>query len=52
MAKGNVLFVEIDAVMMCATGVTSTTGMLSVFANSTMTVTDMTSQLSGLLSFV
>ena len=35
--------------MMLSTGVTATTGMLAVFANATMTVTHVSTQLSCLL---
>jgi hypothetical protein len=44
-----VVLVEVDAVMMLTTCQTTTTRMLPVFANTTMTSTDVTSQLSVLL---
>lgn len=43
------VFVEVDAVMVHATSVTATSGMLAVLADTTMTVADVTTQLPGLL---
>lgn len=43
------IFVEIDAMVMLAASVTTTTGMLSVLANTAMAATNMPSQLSTLL---
>ena len=43
------VFVEVSSVMAETTGVTPTTGMLPVLANSAMSVGHMTTQLSGLL---
>lgn len=42
------VFVEIDSVMMLTTSVTATTGMLTVLANTTMTMTHMASEFSSL----
>merc|ERR1712126_477592 len=46
------VLVEIDSVVMLATGVTATTGVFAVFSDATMTVTDVTSQLSRLLGLL
>ena len=43
------VFVEVSSVMAETTGVTPTTGMLPVLANTAMSVGHMTTQLSGLL---
>ena len=43
------VFVEVGSVMAETTGVTPTTGMLPVLANTAMSVGHMTTQLSGLL---
>ncbi len=43
------VFVEVDSVMVLTTGVTATSGMLSVFADAAVTVRDVASKLSGLL---
>ena len=43
------VFVKVDAVVVHTTSVTATTRMLTVLANTTMTVTHMTTKLSGLL---
>ena len=43
------VFVEVDSVMVLATGVTATSGMLSVFADAAVTVGDVAAKLSGLL---
>lgn len=43
------VFVEVDAMVVHTTSVTATSRMLTVLANTTMTVTYMTTQLSGLL---
>lgn len=43
------VFVKVDAMMMHATGVTATSGMLAVLANTTVSVTDMSTKPSGLL---
>ncbi len=45
------VFVEIGAVMMLATGHTATTRMLSVFAYSSMTGGDMTAAVADMLAF-
>ena len=44
-----VVLVKVDSVVMLTTGLTTTTGMLSVLAYTTVTVRDVTSSLSGLL---
>merc|ERR1712243_431410 len=46
------VFVEIDPVVMLSTGVTATTGMLAVFADTTMAVAHVSAQLSGLLGLL
>lgn len=43
------VFVEVDAMMVHTTSVTATTRMLTVLADTTVTMTHMTTQLSGLL---
>ena len=43
------VFVEIDSVMVLTSGVTATSGMLSVFADSAVTVGHVTAKLPGLL---
>jgi len=43
------VFVEVDAVMVHATSVTATSGMLAVLADTAVTVAHMTTQLPGLL---
>jgi len=43
------VFVEVDAVVVHATSVTATSGMLAVLADTAVTVADMTTQLPGLL---
>jgi hypothetical protein len=43
------VLVEIDPVMVLSTGITATSWMLPVFANSSMTMGNMSAQLSGLL---
>ena len=43
------VFVEVSSVMAETTGVTPTTGMLPVLANTAVSVGHMTTQLSGLL---
>ena len=43
------VLVEVNPVVMLTTGLTTTTGMLSVLANTTVTVGNVTSSLSGLL---
>lgn len=43
------VFVEVDAVMVHATSVTATSRMLTVLADTAMTVADVTTQLPGLL---
>lgn len=43
------VFVEVDAMVMHTTSVTATTRMLTVLANTTVTMTYMTAKLSGLL---
>ena len=43
-----VVLVEVDTVVVLATGVTTTTGMLSVLSHTTMTVAHVASKLSGL----
>ena len=43
------VFVEVDSVMMLTAGITTTSGMLTVFANTTMSMADMTPQLAALL---
>lgn len=43
------VFVEIDTMVMHTTRITATTRMLAVFANTAMTMTYMTTKLSGLL---
>lgn len=43
------VFVEVDAVMVHTTSVTATTRVLTVLADTTVTMTYMTTQLSGLL---
>jgi len=43
------VLVEVDAVVMLATSVTATTRMLTVLANTSMTMADVSSKLSGLL---
>jgi hypothetical protein len=43
------VFVEVDSVVVHTSSITTTTGMLPVFANTSMTMTHMTSKLSGLL---
>ena len=45
------VFVEVNSVMMLTTGITTTSGMLTVFANTTMSMADMTPQLAALLVF-
>lgn len=46
-----VVFVEVDALMVHATGVTATSGMLAVLANASMAVAHVSTQLPGLLAF-
>ncbi len=43
------VFVEVDSVMVLTTGVTATSGMLSVFADAAVTVRHVAAKLSGLL---
>lgn len=43
------VFVKVDTMMVHATSITATSRMLTVFTNTTMTVTYMTTKLSGLL---
>uniref|UniRef100_A0A1L8E6G3 Uncharacterized protein n=3 Tax=Haematobia irritans TaxID=7368 RepID=A0A1L8E6G3_HAEIR len=43
------VFVEVDTVVMHATSVTATSRVLTVFADTTVTMAHMTTQLSGLL---
>jgi len=43
------VFVEVDSVVMLATSVSTTSGMLPVLSNPTMSMGDMSSQLAGLL---
>merc|ERR1712121_584737 len=43
------VLVKVDSVVMLTTGITATTGMLAVFADATMAVAHVTSQLSRLL---
>lgn len=40
-----VVFIKVDSVMMQTTGITTTTRMLSVFANTTVAVTDVSTEL-------
>ena len=51
-AVAHSLFVEVDSVMVSATGITATTGMLTVLANSAVAVTHMTAKLPGLFRLV
>lgn len=43
-----VVFIKVDSVMMQTTGITTTTRMLSVFANTTMAMTDVSTELPSL----
>ena len=43
------IFVKVDSVMVLATSVSTTSGMLPVLPNSSMTMGDVSSQLPGLL---
>merc|ERR1719295_1401804 len=43
------VFVKVDPVVMLTTSITTTTRMLPVFANTSMSVADMTTELPGLL---
>ncbi len=40
--EADLLFVKVDSVMMGTTGITTTSGMLAMLANSAMTVRDVT----------
>lgn len=42
------ILVEVDSVMMLTTGVTTTSWMLAMLSNTTVTMTDMASEFSGL----
>ncbi len=43
------VFIEVDSVMVLTTSVTATSGMLSVLANTTVTMGHVASELPGLL---
>ena len=48
----HLLFVKVNSVMVLTTRVTTSTGMLTMLANTAMAVADMTAKLSGLLAML